>query len=149
MVVEKKKVYLTDLQIILKSLELDSHIASEYRLLYFTSKIQKALQEVIDIKDLQNETYDTFLEKPYGELLLYCLQALKLENITIGELITSNTKDIDDTNIYSLSEYAVRRFDFSETKINNTDFKSTIKSILFSIVESLYYDKITKNTPWN
>lgn len=149
MVITDKKVLLTNLEEKLSKKEIDTHILPSFRLIYFCNKIQKTLQDIINVKLISNITYDVFLEKPYEDLLLYCLMCLKVNNTPLENVLSPTIDKLDDGEIYTLSEYSVKKYDNPLETIDDTDFKRVLKSIITDVSESVYFYRIIRKEPWN
>ena len=118
----------------------------KYKLIYYCAKIEQILQELLDANENINKVT---LEYKYSELLEYCFKTLKHENGDLDEIFSEHRDyTLTNTNIYSLMEYSVKKFDKPLLGVYNKQFKSILKSIITQIVESEHFENILKQIKW-
>ncbi len=149
MTVVKTELEIYELEKMVASLDLSPRVPKELKLVYSCAKIQQALQDCIDASWLAQGDYNSFLERPYETLLLHSLECLKLENISLKSLLDGYASKLDDQEVFTLSEYSIRRFEFPESKVSAINFKDILRSIISNIIDSEQFDIVIKKIKWN
>ncbi len=125
---------------------LKDSIDPKYRLIYYCGKVEQILQELLDTSETANKIT---LEYKYSELLEHCFKILKHEKEDLDKMYSeSRDYTLTSTNVYSLMEYSIRKFDKPQLRIYDRQFKSILKNIITQIVESEHFENILKHVRW-
>lgn len=124
---------LPKIQLLYNSINIfEDTIDYKYKLIYYCGKIEKILQELLETDDDINKSN---LNDKYSELLTYCLKVLKHENVNLIDIYEGPRQYLlTNTDVYSLMEYSIKKFDAPTKYIYDKQFKSIIKSIIDQIV---------------
>lgn len=121
------------------------NIPDDLKGLVANTKLQQCLQNIINLTTIDAIKYEDDIKNLYKEVLKWSLIILDLEGLNIVSITIDNPKEPNDTDVYTISDYLIKKLN----SVVNVGDKNKLKAVIYHLIKDIYnsdyYKKIIKN----